>query len=323
MAWTILLAAAAAAYDPLATEAAGGELDLVVADGGRYVPVLVYLPAADGPQPVVLFSHGMGGSRRGSTYLGRHWAGRGYVAVFLQHPGSDESVWKDQPLRERRAALIAAANVRQFQARTRDVAAVLERLAEWNADDAHPLRGRLDMQNVGMSGHSFGARTTQIVSGQTVPFGRPDSAFDRIKAAAILSPSPPGRGSADRAFGGVAKPWLLITGTHDNDSGIGRGTPAEDRRKVYPALPDTVTKYELVLDKAEHSAFTDRRLSADKVARNPNHHRSVLAISTAFWDAHLRGDAAARKWLHGDGPRGVLEPDDLWQKNVPDDSPAE
>src|SRR5689334_10887401 len=84
-------------YDPLRVgKDAPATKDLVVKDEKRKreLPVLVYLPAAKSPAPVVLFSHGLGGSRAGPAYLGKHWASRGYVAVFLQHPGSDESVWK-------------------------------------------------------------------------------------------------------------------------------------------------------------------------------------------------------------------------------------
>jgi threonyl-tRNA synthetase len=46
---------------------------------------------------------------------------------------------------------------------------------------------------------------------------------------------------------------------------------------------------------------------------NPNHHRVILALSTAFWDAYLRGDAAALAWLNGDGPRRVMQAQDQWQ----------
>jgi predicted dienelactone hydrolase len=60
----------------------------------RKVPVKVYLPATKLPQAVVIFSHGLGGSRENSAYLGEHWAAHGYVAVFVQHAGSDEAVWK-------------------------------------------------------------------------------------------------------------------------------------------------------------------------------------------------------------------------------------
>jgi hypothetical protein len=67
-----------------------------------------------------------------------------------------------------------------------------------------------------------------------------------------------------------------------------------------------------VLDGAEHSAFSDRALPGDQGTRNPNHHRAILGLSTAFWDSYLRGDAAARAWLDGSGARSVLEKADRW-----------
>jgi hypothetical protein len=85
------------------------------------------------------------------------------------------------------------------------------------------------------------------------------------------------------------------------------------RLGVFPPLPRG-GKYELVLDNAEHSVFTDRPLPLDKEKRNPNHHRVILALSTAFWDSYLRGDAAAKAWLDGDGPRTVMEKADRWQR---------
>ncbi len=56
------------------------------------------------------------------------------------------------------------------------------------------------------------------------------------------------------------------------------------------------------------------RLPFDREERNPNHHRVILALSTAFWDSHLRQNPAARAWLEGGGPSSVLEPKDRWQK---------
>ena len=73
-------------------------------------------------------------------------------------------------------------------------------------------------------------------------------------------------------------------------------------------------KYELVLYGAEHSAFTDRELPGDSLERNPNHHRVILALSTAFWDAWLRGNNDARAWLDGAGPYSVMEIQDRWQR---------
>jgi predicted dienelactone hydrolase len=163
-----------------------------------------------------------------------------------------------------------------------------------------------------MSGHSFGAITTQAVAGQRIPPVVPGTWPDpRIRAALLMSPSPPLAMPAEEAFAGVAIPWLIMTGTHDA-SPISTITP-QDRLAVFRALPPG-GKYELVLDRAEHSAFGEHALPFDRLPRVPNHPRAILAISAAFWDAHLAGREDARAWLDGDGPRSVLEPGDRWQR---------
>jgi predicted dienelactone hydrolase len=304
---------ARAAYDPLAVgPERPARAEFVVRDAARSreIPILVYLPKATSPAPIVLFSHGLGGSREMGAFLGEHWARRGYVAVFLQHPGSDVDVWQGRPRGQGLASLVAAASAQNFLLRVRDVTAVLDQLGRWQVASGHDLRGRLDMARIGMSGHSFGAITTQAVSGQTFPAGI-IAADPRIKAALPMSPSTPQRGSAASAFAAVKIPWLVMTGTLDS-SPIGNASAAS-RRDVFAALRPP-SKYELVLDGAEHSAFTDRALPGDKAARNPNHHRTMLALSTAFWDAYLRADDAARTWLDGDGARTVLQPRDLWAR---------
>lgn len=318
-------AEAVSAYDPLALPDGSGDaavrsldLDVVDDDRQRTIPVRVHLPpapaasdAAAAPCPVVLFSHGLGGSRQGPQFLAEHWARRGYVAVFLQHPGSDMAVWSDEQPGRRLAAMQEAASLENFLLRVRDVPAVLDRLESWNAAAGHPLVGRLDLRHVGMSGHSFGAQTTQAVSGQSLPLAGRRFTDRRIKAALIMSPGgPQGRRDPRDAFADVAIPWMLLTGT-DDTSPIGGQTVAS-RLAVFPALPPG-GKYELVLHDAQHSAFSDRPLPGDRAARNPAHHRAILAVGTAFWDAMLRDDAAARAWLDGDGPRSILARQDRWQ----------
>jgi predicted dienelactone hydrolase len=302
----LLTALVLSAYDPLAVpETAPLVQDLLA----RQVPLRVYLPVNPAPAPVLLFSHGLGGSNELNRFLGEHWARRGYVAVFLQHPGSDSAVWKDAPAAERLSAMKAAASLENFLARVEHVTVALDALTRWNAEPKHVLFGRLDLSRVGMSGHSFGAVTTQAVSGQKFPIGN-SITEPRIKAAMALSPSLPRRGDAAQAFGSVAIPWLLMTGTADR-APIGEQTPVS-RLGVYPALPKG-QKYELVLDGAEHSAFTDRALPGDTLPRNPNHHRLMSAISTAFFDSTLKGDPSARAWLEGAGVKALLEKGDRWQ----------
>lgn len=306
--------AAQIAYDPLKTSEDQRQeiLDLTVNDEkrSREIPLRVYLPAEKTSAPVVLFSHGLGGSRNGCSYLGRHWAARGYVAVFLQHPGSDTSVWQGIPPAQRMKAMQEAAGLKNFMLRVRDVPAVLDRLARWNEGKGNALEGRLDLERIGMSGHSFGAVTTQAVSGRRHGPRGLNFTDPRVKAAIAFSPSSPRRGDPAQAFGKVSIPWMLMTGT--KDVSIIGDADVESRLAVFPALPPG-GKYELVLYRAEHSAFSERALPGDTEPRNPNHHRAILALSTAFWDAYLRGDTAARAWLDGDGPRTILEKDDRWQ----------
>jgi len=308
------VSACAGNYDPLPVDPAFHpvHLDLAVHDAARNrdIPIRVYLPANRTPEPVVLFSHGLGGSRAGSVFLGEHWAARGYVAVFLQHPGSDDSVWKNEPPGQRMSAMNQAASTDNFLLRVKDVSVVLDQLAVWNTNRSSPLAGRLDLNKIGMSGHSFGAVTTEAVSGETLPLGGQSYTDPRIRAAIAFSPSSPRGGNAAQAFGAVRIPWLLMTGTRDV-APIGHQDLAS-RLAVYPALHGA-PKYEVVLNNAEHSVFTDRALPGDREPRNPNHHRVILALSTAFWDAYLRGDAGALAWLNGAGPRSVMEPADQWQ----------
>jgi predicted dienelactone hydrolase len=311
-------AAPAAPYDPLALPQkapaiAGVDFTVHDATRDRDIPVRVFLPAASAmAAPVVLFSPGLGGSREGSAYLGEHWAGRGYAVVYLQHQGSDDAVWKNAEPAKRMEAMKQAASVQNFLLRAQDVHAVLDQLALWNKETGHALAGRLDLGHVGMAGHSFGAITTQAVSGQAFPSAGGQRFTDpRIRAAVAFSPSPSKSSGVQESFGEVKIPWMLMTGTKDT-SPISAAT-VEARESVYPSLPPG-DKYELVLDKAEHSAFTDRQLPGDTEPRNPNHHKAILALTTAFWDAYLKDNAEAKTWLQGEGPRGLLEKDDRWQK---------
>jgi predicted dienelactone hydrolase len=190
--------------------------DFIVHDQARQreIPIRIYLPADHKPAAVVIFSHGLGGTRENSAYLGKHWSARGYAVVFLQHPGSDDSVWRNQPMGGRMTAMNQAASGKNFMLRVKDVPAVLDRLSVWNKDDQHPCAGRLDLSRVGMCGHSFGAVTTQAVSGQAFA-GSTLLTDPRIRAAIAFSPSSPQRGDPSAAFGSVRIPWMLMTGTKD------------------------------------------------------------------------------------------------------------
>jgi predicted dienelactone hydrolase len=116
--------------------------------GGRDVPYRVYYPhgGAD-PSPVVVWSHGGGGSREGSEFLGRHLASHGYAAFHIQHRGSDIDAVRGDREGLQRAVLDPVAAVDRF----RDVPFAVARIEAMQLDG--PLAGRLDTGSIGMSGH--------------------------------------------------------------------------------------------------------------------------------------------------------------------------
>ncbi len=316
-AWLAARSAFASGYDPTIpdeqTLGADRIHDIVLRDAARnrVIPLRIAFGARPRPMPVILFSHGLGGNRHGGAYLERQWRAAGYVTVFLQHLGSDDGVWRDVAPDRRMEALRAAASGANLVARMRDVVVVLDALASWSAaGDVHRIGAQLALDRIGLAGHSFGAFTTQVVAGQRIPPGLPGTWPDRrIKAALLLSPRGPSLGGSAEAFAQVPIPWMVMTGTHD----VSLIDGGSDRLAVFPALPPG-RKYELVLHHGEHSAFADNALPGDHLPRNPNHHRAIQALSTAFWDSTLQGNADAAAWLDTAGPQSVLEPRDRWQR---------
>lgn len=276
----------------------------------REVPVKIYLKPSDEPQPIILFSHGLGGSRNASPYLGNHWATHGYIAVFVQHKGSDENIWKDARLGQRMMALRKAANLENSLARIKDISFVIDQLQEWHNEADHLLHGSLDLDHIGMAGHSFGANTTQALMGQVSRIRTP-SAEPRIDAFLPMSPSAARVLTPEQAFGKIAVPVLCMTGTKDANPIIKSMAPAS-RRLVYQGMPNG-DKFQLVLKDAEHNAFGGTGSRGRN--RMPHHHPAIQKLSTLFWDAYLKGNQDAKAKLQSNQAREFagLMAEDVWE----------
>ena len=165
LAATILTQAKDVTYNPARSE---GKVEVLLKSfsyDGREVPLKIYLPTASKTKgsPVILLSHGLGGSREVGAYLGSHWAGRGFVVVAMQHIGSDDSVWKNLPLAQRFKAMRKAASAATFLDRMRDVPATIDQLEKWAIDPKNSLYRRMNLKKIGLGGHSYGAITTQAL----------------------------------------------------------------------------------------------------------------------------------------------------------------
>ena len=282
----------------------------------RDVPVKIYYPKDSvGRLPVILFSHGLGGSREGYEYLGMHWAGCGYISVHLQHVGSDDAVWKGKAPAEITEALTAAAkNLKNAADRPRDVSFAIDRLTELDRDAAFPLNGRLDLQRIGVAGHSFGGFTTMAIAGQD--FGSIRMGDPRVKAAIEMSTPVARPFQRDYAYKKITIPVFHMTGTRD-DSPIGETKAAE--RRVPFELMDAAETCLLVFKDGDHMVFSGRvRPDETKMAQDAVFQRLICAGSTAFWDAWLKGDGAAHTWLMDGGFARLLGQEGTFEKKMPE-----
>lgn len=283
----------------------------------RDVPLRIRWPQADGSAatPMVLFSHGLGGTREGGAVWGEAWSRAGFVVVHLQHAGSDlAAVRASARSFSDKAGLRAAGSAEQLLARLRDVVFVLDQITQRHAARQDRWAG-VRPNGVGMSGHSFGAHTTLGMAGQRYP------AFDgiaepRLASFIALSPTVPAVGDARRAFERLTRPLLSITGTRDQDV-VGNGATPDKRMAVFAALPQG-DKAHLVLRDADHMTFGGQVgghaeiMARDQATRDLQsaHHALVAAITSDWWRATLLGDADARRRLQA--PAGLLS-GDLWE----------
>ncbi len=255
------------------------EFDWADAQRQRPVPVRLYWPTAVSPSarvPLVVFSHGIGGSRRGYSYLGQHWSAHGIASLHVQHVGSDRNLWFGNPL-----GLIGrlqdAAQDKEAIERPRDLRFALDTLL------AGPLGERIDTRRIVAAGHSYGANTTLLAAGARVQRnGRDVDLRDERLAAAIVLSAPPFYGEAEmsRILAPVTLPTLHVTATGDIIRIPGYYSGADDRVAVFEAVGSR-HKALAMFDGGSHSMFTDRPGTGGSEL-NPRVKTATKELSLAF-----------------------------------------
>ena len=280
----------------------------------RIVKIKVYYPVLNDSEnsrsapaplrlPIILWSHGLGGSVDGAAFLSRFIAAHGFVIVHVQHHGTDSSLWEGKDGHP--WDIIRATHISRDTTLNRfaDVPFVLDQLPAWMAD--HPEVGDLaDLKTLGMSGHSFGALTTQVLAGMKFPDREgvlQDFKDDRLQCGILYSPGSVehvGEFDPQEAYAGVDIPLFHMTGTDD-------GSPISEAgyeiRLVAYDHTDKADKNLLVLKDGDHMVFNGSR---GKLGQNPNRekHEQIIKIAAlCFWDAQLKGNADALTWLTGGG----------------------
>lgn len=267
-------------------------------DRNREIPVRIYYPQGKGPFPVLIYSHGLGGSYKTKIYLANFLTSHGFVCIHLTHYGSDSSLIDiSKPREEVIKTLRNSINMKSIMDRPKDVIKVLDSLTD--LEMAFPeLKGKMDKNTIGVHGHSFGAFTTLLIAGafqqKSMVLGRP--VLDpRPKAFIAMSPQGTRPGvDPKEVYSGMTRPFMSMTGSEDTDP-IQVGRTAESRTIPYHNMPPG-DKYLVWIIGAHHYTFGDSRPTLSRQP-DPLHHKYIKILHRAFWNAYLKNSTEAKSFL--------------------------
>lgn len=278
------------------------------------------VPAAQpGGFPLVIVSHGYPGNRYLMSHLGENLASKGFVVAAIDHK---DSTYDDQ-----------RAFASTLYHRPLDVLLVLDEMSRLaRADSASTWTGIVDASRTGLVGYSMGGYGVLNVIGagfseasETMPGAPPNRMLKgrgawhedhrgrhdpRVKAAIAIAPWGMTRGVWDAdGLSGVRGPVLFVAGSADEVSGYETGT-----RAIFEGATNA-ERYLLTFLGAGHNAAapipapeeayeerSPQRSSpflhyADAVWDTVRMNNILAHFATAFFDLHLKSDAAARLYL--------------------------
>jgi hypothetical protein len=269
----------------------------------RKIPYKIYYPVddGDGKLPVILWSHGLGGNRDGAGFISRYLSSHGYVVVHIQHRGTDSSLWEGKPGHPWDVIRATKIPRKAVLDRYRDVPFALDQL-EIFAQENPEIGKRMDFRYTGMSGHSFGANTTQIMAGQKLGYGRRQYSLrePRFSCGILYSPVPTynRKDSPKSIYGGISIPLFHMTGTADTSPVEGFGYARRLEVFENSGGPD---QHLLVLNDGDHMIYNGSRGQLGENPKRALQEQFIKIGALAFWDAYLKRDNFAMDWLKGDG----------------------
>ena len=203
---------------------------------GRFIfNVATDAPIAQGSFPLVIVSHGGGGSHVGYRTITQHLARSGYIVAALKHPGDN---FEDQSLSD---------TLENLENRPRHVGLTIDAVA---ADSE--FAGVVQSDNVAVIGHSMGGYTALALAGG-IPWARegqqvavtPDP---RVRALVLFAPA----GAfyqAEGALNSVSVPILMYAAEHDTI------TPRWQHELILNSVADPGKVDFRVVENAGHLSF--------------------------------------------------------------------
>lgn len=159
-------------------------LNLFDSKRNRRFYVKLYQPQQLTPNnPVIVFSHGLSSRPEDFANLATHLASYGYVVAMPQHPGSDIIQTENFIAGFSRQIFV----LNEFIDRPLDITFLLDELTRLNGTE---FDGKLNLESVGVGGHSFGGYTALAVGGAKIDFKNLENScnlsFGNINTALLL-----------------------------------------------------------------------------------------------------------------------------------------
>lgn len=261
-----------------------------------------------GPYPLVIFNHGLNANYIDPLYLKESLVGQGYVVAsihFNDMPSISFSDYLSTTPRtdwdNRTDNLFSAVDyffrdnylnyLESFRINQSRLS--LDYVLNLNENPASPFYGLIDVNKIGMAGHSLGGLTTLALSG-----AHPDPAIadPRIKAIILLAtPAYP----FENNLGNINIPVMVMRGDYDLMI-----TSAEDNLWV-TAEGLKPPEFFLVVSQSHHFTFSQSPYSISDPSPHINHDARlevIMLYSLAFMDYYLKNDANALKVLEQQDP---------------------
>ncbi len=276
----------------------------------------VYLPQKMSSEhiPVLVFSHGLSSRPEDYSDSLNHLASYGYLVVAPQHIGSD-IIYLEEMFEGYHKDIF---DVNEFINRPQDISFVIDELERRNQSE---FQGKLDLENVGMGGHSFGGYTTLAIAGATLDFDELQEVCDRLyggldvslllecralelprqiyqlrdeRVKAVFAANPVNRFIfGQKGLSDIKIPTLLASGSDDPVA-----PPALEQTASFTWL-NTPAKYWVLVEGQAHVNFTKldggikETLDATVHLALPSQTliaSYVDAISVAFFEVHIQNN---------------------------------
>ena len=304
--------------------AAAERMNLIDPDRARTIATRAFYPAKPGRYPVIVFSHGFGGSLNTFNNTGKVWASHGSVVLHPSHsdsmllpdpkvPGAEAEVMRRVLAgrgaggadRETMAAFVKVLDDPFFiDSRLRDMGFLLHALKDPKAGLDPAVLARADPARMGMSGHSFGGYTTLVAAGSALSPPVPAPIPSGFSGFICMSGQGPGRMALNEpSFKGIVKPFMATTGTRD--FGAAGETPPW-RLRCFDLCPPG-RKYAVVVQGFRHMDFDPPPGDAEMGARGA----ALRKLHLQFWESTLRSDKGAEAALASEA-QSSKETDPVW-----------